>query len=90
MNINEESSIDLAFVATAISNAIPMNNQQEASVNLALTSFKQLKNKFITFQNRKRKREKRCPIFWSYPRPDSSWLEQTLYDDGIPEEEFKK
>ena len=60
--MNDESSPDLDLVATAISNAISMINQQQASVNLAITSFKQLQNKFITFQNRKRKRKKRSQI----------------------------
>ena len=29
-------------------------------------------------------------MFWSFPRPQTSWLEHTLYDERIPDAEFKK
>ena len=51
---------------------------------------KQQQNAFIIYRARLFRRRKSRPVFWSFPRPEGSWLDFTFYDDAIPENEFKK
>ena len=83
----ESRNVDFALPFAALISSLSQLNLQWYNFNIALSAHKQQQDALVIFRVRRRKSRQ---LFWTFPRPVGSWLEFTLYDEGIPEREFKK
>ena len=86
----DEEFTDLAFASSALSATVTVLREEQNSITYAVASFKQMQTNLVCFQYREKRKEKRSKIFWRFPRCESSWLENALYNQEIPDQEFKK
>ena len=86
----DEEFADLAFASSALSAAVKVLKEEQNSITYAVASFKQMQTNLVCFRYREKRKEKRSKIFWRFPRCESSWLENALYNQEIPDQEFKK
>ena len=88
--MEKERFADLAEASSSILNAFKVSSEEQNSISYAMASFKQLQTNLVCFRYREKRKEKSRPIFWRFPRCDSSRLENTLYNQEIPDQEFNK
>ena len=84
-----EGGNNFALPFAALINSLVQDNVKWYNFHIAVSQHMQQQNALVIYRSRVLRRRKSRPVYWEFPRPESSWLNFTLCDEAIPESEFK-
>ncbi len=82
---DEEDSVVFFSAWSIIISLISNSTAEMASFQMAMATKQQSQSHLQLALNKQKKKVRKRPSFWVFPRPSDSWLEHTLYDERIPE-----
>ncbi len=83
--MEEEDSAVFISAWSIIISLISNSTAEMASFQMAMATKQQSQSHLQLALNKQKKKVRKRPSFWVFPRPSDSWLEHTLYDERIPE-----